>query len=123
MAQLHTEDKRDEISFTKYTCNSDGTFHKSSNEKSSLPWGKETKLVGDITVVFATNKTGFTLGPDPWMKEDVKGVTCDISRQHLDNEGKVVEKDENTMNSIICKYLDHLVDKNVVKVRFLVCSH
>jgi hypothetical protein len=27
------------------------------------------------------------------------------------------------MNSIICEYLDHLVDKNVVKVRFLVCSH
>jgi hypothetical protein len=92
-------------------------------KRSSLPWGKKTELVGDITVVFATNNTGFNLGPDPFMELDSKGEPCTISRQHLDNEGKVVEKDENAMNSIICEYLDHLVDKNVVKVRFLVCSH
>mmetsp|Transcript_15888 Transcript_15888/g.17767 ORF Transcript_15888/g.17767 Transcript_15888/m.17767 type:complete len:770 (-) Transcript_15888:2007-4316(-) len=134
MAQLQTEDKLDEISFTTYTYNSDGTFHKSSNEKTS--WDKEAELDGDITVVFATNKTGFNLGSDPLMELDDNGEpcttssqncdkahpNCDISRQHLDNEGKV-KNDGKAMNSIICKHLDDLVDTNVVKVRFLVCSH
>ena len=85
-------------------------------------WTEETNLDREITVVFATNKTGFNFGTDLWQnKNAADDPTYKILHQYLDNEGRVVPE-TNNMNSEICKYLDELVDKEV-KVWFLVCNN
>ena len=50
--------------------------------------------------------------------------SCDLRRQHLDNEGMIVDDHgRNKVNATIVKYLSTLVDTEKVHIRFQVCSH
>ena len=118
MGLLNVEDPPDEVAYDKYECDEHGNFFKQQNV--SIAWNPTDAFKHEITIVFCTNKPGFNLGSDPWMNDSVE-VPCDLKRQHLDNEGMIV--DDKSLNATIVKFLSTLVDTEKVHIRFQVCSH
>jgi hypothetical protein len=114
MELLDVPDRRDEIVFEEYEFR-DGTF--TDINKQEIKWEEEGAIEDVITIVFATNKGGFSLSG---VFEEAK-IPVDVRRQHLDSSGEIIEG-HGSMNSQIATVLKTLVDVEKVHIRFQVCS-
>ena len=126
MGLLNVEDPPGEVAYDKYECDEHGDFFKEQNV--SVAWKPADAFKHELTIVFCTNKPGFNLGSEPWMIDSAKNVgsspSCDLRRQHLDNEGMIVDDHgRNKVNATIVKYLSTLVDTEKIHIRYQVCSH
>ena len=120
MGLLNVEEPPVEIAYDEYECNDHGSFFK--EKKEPIKWNPTDAFEHEITIVFCTNKPGFNLGSVPCTDNASAEVSFNLKRQHLDNEGMIVDNG-GEMNKMIVKYLSTLVDSEKVHIRFQVCSH
>ena len=114
MGLLDVTETPDDDDFCEYRLIG-GKFYLKGSQKET-PWDR-TQFEQEITIVFSTNTKGFNVN---W---DQSGVSFDLLRRHLHDDGQIRREKTSQMNIAILNHLDGLVDTNKVKIRFEVCSH